>query len=250
MAESESPSESEASLLVEHATGLTSEPAQDAHGIYECRREEGGHLTRCVVSIIDGVTDGLCFHDGGKIHFHQNGYDAPVESNKPWPKEVKAAACMDYAPDKELKAENIKWAEENAKMDARKLASAPKASASSGGGSSGGVAGELHDLQAMHNDGTLSDAEFNAAKAKLLGTDPAPRAAGSVTQWHGKENCYHDDHAARRLSIGVAMTSRLAKKYGQRATQWLATQVRRTTNNNAQHASHSCKAQYNIFAIC
>ena len=46
-------------------------------------------------------------------------------------------------------------------MDARKLASAPKASASSGGGSSGGVAGELHDLQAMHNDGTLSDDEFH-----------------------------------------------------------------------------------------
>jgi hypothetical protein len=46
-----------------------------------------------------------------------------------------------------------------------------------GARSATGTSGELERLAALHSGGALSDAEFAAAKAKILGTSPA-RAAG------------------------------------------------------------------------
>jgi hypothetical protein len=49
-----------------------------------------------------------------------------------------------------------------------------------GARSATGTSGELERLAALHASGALSDAEFAAAKAKILGTSRAPAAAEKV----------------------------------------------------------------------
>jgi len=51
-------------------------------------------------------------------------------------------------------------------------APAPAAQASQGSGQAGGVSipDQLNRLNALHEQGALTDAEFSSAKAKLLGT--------------------------------------------------------------------------------
>jgi hypothetical protein len=50
----------------------------------------------------------------------------------------------------------------------------------SAAGSSGGTADEISKLAALHQQGVLTDAEFAAQKAKLLGTSATPNATPSA----------------------------------------------------------------------
>ena len=223
LTEKGSASESGAQFFVEHATGVTSEVAQDAVGVYQCNN--GATATRCAVSTINGETDGLCFKQGEKVHFHQAKPGGAVTSNDPFPSEMSGRGnpCMIYPDLDTVKAEDAKAAAANRKLEAQDAAAHATGGATAGASNAGGTAGRIQELKALRDGGDLTDQEFHAAIAAEL---HIPKVGEAVQQW---TNCYHQDTLARRLSVGVAMTSRLAKQYGtQKAAQWIATQLAET----------------------
>ena len=82
------------------------------------------------------------------------------------PKTVRAAKAPEKAP----------RPRKQTKRPARR-SPARAARTTAGARSAAGTSGELERIAALHAGGALSDAEFAAAKAKILGTSPAPAAA-------------------------------------------------------------------------
>jgi hypothetical protein len=76
-------------------------------------------------------------------------------------------------------------------------APARAARTSAGSRSATGTSGELERLAALHAGGALSDAEFAAAKAKILGTSRAPAAEKTAAAFPAVEA---NVAAARHLS--------------------------------------------------